>query len=100
MWGRRRIARAGVIGGVALAAMVGPSATPAEADCLYIDFWVMIEDTDGDGQDEPQYVHLGCVTDTDYPWVLGPKTSGKQEGLPPGTPMGFYLHTEIPLPPG
>lgn len=100
MWGRRRITRAAVIGGLALAALAGPSTAPAEADCLYLDFWVLIEDTDGDGQDEREYVHTGCVTNTDYPWVLSASPSGKQEGLPPGTPMGFYMQTHIPLPPG
>lgn len=98
MWGRRRIARAGVIGGLAVASIVGPSAMPAKADCLYVDFWLIVEDADGDGHDEPQYVHLGCVTDTDYPWVLSVPAHGNRENLPAGTPNGFYLQVHIPAP--
>lgn len=98
MWGRRQIARAGVIGGVALATLAGPATAPADAACLYVDFWVYIEDTDSDGHDEPEYVHLGCVTDTDYPWVLSVPASGNRDNLPAGTPNGFYLQTHIPAP--
>lgn len=98
MWGRRRIARAGVIGGVALASLVGPAATPAKADCLYLDFWLMVEDTHNDGQDDPQYVHQGCVTGTDWRWRLYAPGSLNKDGFPHGAPNGYYLDARIPLP--
>lgn len=99
MRGRGRIAGVGLAGGIALAALVGPAATPATADCLYLDFWLIIQDTDGDGHDEPAYVHQGCVTETDYSWNLSVPAGGRQDGVPEGAPKGFYFQTHIPLPP-
>lgn len=98
MRGRERIARAGLVGGIALAALIGPAATPAKAECLYLDFWLIIEDTHGDGVDDPVYVHQGCVTETGYEQWLFVPMSYNGYGHPHGTPNGFYMDLRVPSP--
>lgn len=98
MWGRRRIARAGLVGGIALVALIGPAATPAQAECLYLDFWLIIEDTHDDGVDDPMYVHQGCVTETGEEQRLFVPADYSGHGHPHGTPNGFYLDLRVPIP--
>lgn len=98
MRGRGKIARACVIGAIALGVIGGTAAMPVKADCLYVDFWLIIEDTYDDGQDDPLYVHQGCVTETGSEQRLFVPAHYYGHGHPHGTPNGFYMDLRIPIP--